>query len=45
LKVIERIFESTTCLIAHQGPVSDRRRRLQAEVVEMFRRSAAGARA
>jgi ATP phosphoribosyltransferase len=45
LKVIERIFESTTCLIAHQGPVSDRRRRLRAEVVEMFRRSAAGARA
>jgi len=45
LKVIERIFESTTCLIAHQGPVSDRRRRLQAEVEEMFRRSAAGARA
>jgi ATP phosphoribosyltransferase len=45
LKVIERLFESTTCLIAHQGPVSDRRRRLQAEVVEMFRRSAAGARA
>jgi len=45
LKVIERIFESTTCLIAHQGPVSDRRRRLQAEVVEMLRRSAAGARA
>jgi ATP phosphoribosyltransferase len=45
LKVVERIFESTTCLIAHQGPVSDRRRRLQAEVVEMFRRSAAGARA
>ena len=41
LKVIERLFESTTCLIAHQGPVSDRRRRLQAEVVEMFRRSAA----
>jgi len=44
LKVIERIFESTTCLIAHQGPVGDRRRRLGAQVVEMFRRSAAGAR-
>jgi ATP phosphoribosyltransferase len=45
LKVVERIFESTTCLIAHQGPVSDSRRRLRAEVVEMFKRSAAGARA
>jgi len=41
LKVIERIFESTTCLIAHQGPVSDGRRRLMAEVTDMFRRSAA----
>ncbi len=41
LKVVERIFESTTCLIAHQGPVSDGRRRLMAEVTDMFRRSAA----
>jgi len=40
LKIVERLFESTTCLIAHQGPVSDRRRRLMTEVIGMFKRSA-----
>lgn len=39
LKVVERLFDSTTCLIAHRGAVSGRRRGLKARVIDAFRRS------
>lgn len=41
LKVIDVLFESTTCLISHRGPVPEKRRRLVEQIIEMFSRSAA----
>jgi 2-aminoadipate transaminase len=41
LKVIDVLFESTTCLIGHRGPVPEKRRRLVEQIIEMFSRSAA----
>jgi ATP phosphoribosyltransferase len=45
LKVIDVLFESTTCLIQHRGPVPEKRRRLVDQIIEMFSRSAAQRRA
>ncbi len=44
LKAIDTLFESTTCLIAHRGPVSAKRRRLMTRVMDMFRKAAAAER-
>ena len=43
LKPIERLFESTTCLIAARQPLEGRRRKLVEDLASRLREAAAGA--
>ncbi|HEY8490356.1 MAG TPA: ATP phosphoribosyltransferase, partial [Dehalococcoidia bacterium] len=43
LKVIDTVFRSTNCLIAHQGAASGRKAELMREIVEQFRQSVGAA--